>query len=242
MPPFTAPPLPEGCPWSGWTPPNIDWCEAELCAWVTNPANTWSNAAYIVFGLWMVWEAHRRQSRTLALFGPASIAVGIFSFAYHASYTWFLQFFDFVGMFLFCFLVLVLNARRLGWVDADRQTATYLLGVAGMSALVPLLFYQGIAIQPLVGVLIAIVLVQEGLLLRRDGTTSAHPWLAAALLLLGGAAFFSLLDVTRTWCDPDDHWLQGHALWHLLSAASLLALFGFYGRLEAGPTSRGARA
>jgi hypothetical protein len=91
-------------------------------------------------------------------------------------------------------------------------------------------------------VLIAIVLVQEGLLLRRDGTTSAHPWLAAALLLLGGATFFSLLDVTRTWCDPDDHWLQGHAIWHLLSAASLLALFGFYGRLEAGPTSRGARA
>jgi hypothetical protein len=33
-----APPLPPGCPWSGFTPPNIDWCEQELCALVVNPA------------------------------------------------------------------------------------------------------------------------------------------------------------------------------------------------------------
>ncbi len=32
MPSLLAPPLPEGCPWSGFMPPNIDWCEQELNA------------------------------------------------------------------------------------------------------------------------------------------------------------------------------------------------------------------
>ena len=38
-------------------PPNVDWCERELCALVTNPANTWSNLAYFAFGVAMLLQA-----------------------------------------------------------------------------------------------------------------------------------------------------------------------------------------
>jgi len=230
--PLLAPPLPPGCPWSGWTPPNLDWCEEELCSLVTNPANTWSNLLYLALGVLMWREARRRASPALSLFGPASIAVGVFSFAYHASYTAFLQFFDFVGMFLFCFTVLALNARRLGWIPAERQVAFYLGGVALFSALVPLLFGTRFPIQGLVGALVLAMIGQELALRRRSGPLPAHRWWWAALALIALAAFFSLLDLTRAWCDPADHRLQGHALWHLLSAASLYALFRFYAALE----------
>ena len=83
-----------------------------------NPANTWSNLAYVALGLWM-WRAARGRA-DLRRFGPASLAVGAFSFAYHASYTWALQFLDFVGMFLFCFLVLARNATPL---EPEPETA-----------------------------------------------------------------------------------------------------------------------
>ncbi len=229
-----APPLPPGCPWSGWTPPNVDWCEEELCAWVTNPANTWSNLLYVALGLLMWREARRRGSRALSLFGPASIAVGVFSLVYHASYTWFLQFFDFVGMFLFCFTVLSMNARRLGWIGAERQTAFYLGGVALFSALVPVLFEVGLPIQGLVGILALAMIGQELVLRRRHGARPAHRLWWTALALIAAASICSALDVTRVWCDPTDHWLQGHAAWHLLSAASLYALFRFYAELEQG--------
>jgi hypothetical protein len=235
-----APPLPPGCPWSGWTPPNVDWCEEELCAWVANPANTWSNLAYLALGLLMWREARRRGSRALALFAPTSVAVGVFSLVYHASYTWFLQFFDFVGMFLFCFAVLALNARRLGWIGAERQTAFYLGGVALFSALVPLLFELGIPIQALVGLLVLAMVAQELWLRRRDGALPAHRYWWAALVLVAIAALCSALDVTRVWCDPANHWLQGHAAWHLLSAASLYALFRFYAELDAAGSSAGS--
>ncbi len=228
MPPLLAPPLPPGCPWSGFTPPNVDWCEEELCALVVNPADTWSNLAYLAFGLWM-WRAARSSGRPdLARFGPASLAVGVFSFVYHASYTWMLQFFDFVGMFLFCFLVIAANARRLGWIAPQRETALYLAGVAGFSALVPLLFHAGVPIQGLVFVLIVFGVAQELTLRRRAPSAGDYRWYGLALALMAGASVFSALDVTRVWCDPANHWLQGHALWHLLSAACLAALFAFY--------------
>lgn len=232
MPPLLAPELPPGCPWSGFTPPNVDWCEAELCAWVTNPANTWSNAAYLVFGLWM-WALARRSGRPeLRLFGPASIAVGLFSGVYHASYTWFLQFFDFVGMFLFCFLVITLNALRLGWIAPRQRLPFYLAGTLLFSALVPIAFHAGFPIQALVLVLILTMVGQEAGLRGRSPGADYRPYFAA-LALIGAAALCSALDVTRVWCDPENHWLQGHALWHLLSAASLLALYHFYARLPA---------
>ena len=61
----SAAPLPPGCPWSGWAPPNVQWCEENLCALVTAPANTWSNLAYIVVGL-VMWAAARRLGEQMA--------------------------------------------------------------------------------------------------------------------------------------------------------------------------------
>jgi len=96
---------------------------------------------------------------------------------------------------------------RLRWILPARETRFFALGVLGMSALVPPLFYAGFPIQALVGLLIAV-----------------------GLALLGAAAVASLLDVTRIACDPQSL-LQGHAVWHLLSALALAALFRFYARV-----------
>jgi len=238
MPKLVVDPLPAGCVWSGFTPPNVDWCEEELCGWIVNPAGTWSNLAYVVFGLWMWHAARRSRDERLALFGPASIIVGVFSFTYHASYTYFLQFFDFVGMFVFCFVAVTRNAVRLHWIDESRQWRFFAVGVVSFSLLVPLMSETAIPIQTLVGLLIFGILAQEFAIWRRDRGSGAPPYrfYALALALLTLAALASLADVTRTWCDPGNHWLQGHAVWHVLSAASLCALFCFYARLPRAST------
>ena len=100
-----------------------------------------------------------------------------------------------------------------------------------MSALVVVAFEVGFPIQALVLLLILTMLGQE-LVLRRRATPAAdyRPYLAA-LALLSAAGVCSALDVTRVWCDPTNHWLQGHAVWHVLSAFSLFALYHFYERL-----------
>ena len=53
-----------------------------------------------------------------------------------------------------------------------------------------------------------------------------------ALGLIGAGAVFSALDLSRTWCDPTHPFLQGHAIWHVLSAACLFVVFFHYRQFE----------
>lgn len=213
-------------------PPNVDWCERELCAWVTNPANTWSNLAYFGFAMTMALLARRPSSRQgapeLRLFAPASFVSGAFSLIYHASYTFLLQFFDFVGMFVFLFVPITLNAIRLGQISSERQVRFYIIAVVTMSGLVPIGYFSGFPIQAIVFVLIIALIGQEVLIHRRGIASPDYRFYFAAIGLISAAAVFSALDVSRIFCDPDNHWLQGHAIWHVLSAASVFALFLFY--------------
>ncbi len=236
MPTYTSEPIPDSCPWGGWTPPNVDWCEEQLCSWIVNPADTWSNLAYVVFGVMMLRHARAHPAPGLSIFGPASIIVGVFSLTYHASYTYFFQFFDFVGMFLFCFTVITANALRLGWIGEERRWHLLIAGTAAFSALVPVVSETSIPIQGMVVLLIFCVFAQEATIRRRSADnreSEGRNFFTIAIVLLGAGAIASAADVTRAWCNPQNHWLQGHSLWHLLTAASLYALYHYYARSSA---------
>lgn len=226
-----VPPLPPGCPWSGWALPNLKWCEANLCAWITTPANTWSNLAYLAVAVPMRRAAGNRP--LLRPFAPAAVAVGISSFVYHASYTYFFQFFDFVGMFLFAGLPVTLNAVRLGWIGERTRPLAYAALVVACSALVPVLFGTRFPIQGLVAILIVVTIGQELTLWLARRTPEARGWWLLSVGVLAVAATCSALDLSRVWCDPENHWLQGHAVWHVLSAVTLLLLFRFYAAVPA---------
>ena len=205
---------------------------------VVNPADTWSNLAYLL-GAFAMWRLARRTGRAdLAHFAPASVAVGAFSFAYHASYTWLLQFFDFVGMFVFCFLVIARNAVRLGWIAPARERALLARGRARRERVRAAALPRGLP-DPGDGVRADRRVDRAGAraLAPRDARRSAAATrvIGARSLRSPPPAAFSLADVTRAWCDPDDHWLQGHALWHVLSAAALVLLQRFYASRAAAP-------
>ncbi len=226
--------LEPGCPWYALRelrPPNVDWCELERCAWIVEPANTWSNLAYVAVGLLLMVSARRDGSRQLRWFGPAALIVGVFSGIYHASTTFALQILDFAGMYVFCYLLLTLNLQRLGLVrPADASLRFGQLVLATTVVTVAIDFLE-VPIQGIVFVLILAIVGSELWLRRRDPGVSLGFFGLAVLLITTGAAF-SVLDVTRTWCDPAHPFLQGHAIWHVLSAASLLAASFHYRQFE----------
>ena len=138
-------------------------------------------------------------------------------------------------MFIFCFTVVTANALRLGWIGPERSWRFLGFGVLLFSLLVPILSETRVPIQLLVALLIAGILIQELTIRARTSSQTGKAdyrlyGLAWGLLALAGC--FSLADVTRTWCDPSRHWIQGHAIWHLLSATSLYVLFLFYRNLR----------
>ncbi len=224
-----VPPLESGCPWSTLSElarPDIKWCEAPRCSWIVEPANTWSNLFFLgVAAVLWHWSRKRTASDPLRWFAPSALLVGAFSFLYHASYTFFFQVFDFVGMFLVLGLALGINLERLQVARAASVVpAVALAGVA----LLALLRWQGINIQPIVGLLLLTVVLSEVACHQRLSGRVRYGRYVTALALLAFAAVFSFLDVTRTLCRPDNHWLQGHALWHLFAALSMLPLYRFY--------------
>ncbi|MBI3890164.1 MAG: ceramidase domain-containing protein [Candidatus Wallbacteria bacterium] len=227
-----VPPLPPGCPWSGWTPPNIKWCEDNLCGWITTPANTWSNLAYLAVALF-VWRRARTDSEgLLRLYAPACAFLGGASFLFHASYTLFFQFFDYLGMFVILALLIATNLRRAGWVSGARAPALYAALVVALSASIPCLHAAGLPYQLLIVFLSLLVIAQELHLYLRGPRASSYAWFFRAVGALFLAAAFAALDLTRCWCDPANHWLQGHVLWHVASALALYSAYRFFELLE----------
>jgi hypothetical protein len=97
-----------------------------------------------------------------------------------------------------------------------------------------------IPIQSLVAGLVAVILVQEYGIYRQSSASdppTERGLLYLALGLMAVAVAFSLADLSRVWCDPSNHWLQGHSVWHLLTALALYTLFMFYARIPERPAS-----
>lgn len=248
---MTVPPMQAGCPWSeisnAWLP-NIKWCEAQVCGVVVEPANTWSNLAYVILGLglWLWGRAQRASGASsrgaMAMtFGVAEGVVGVFSFTFHMSYSGYLQILDFAAMFVFVGLTLSLNLVRLGWLTPERRGRVYALGVLGFTALTVGLRFTSFPIQLVTPVLILATVVTEGLVAvrasrarreRREVRTTRYRWFVTSVVLLVGAAACSMADASRAWCDPHDHVWQGHAVWHVLSAVSLACACAFYAQFD----------
>lgn len=237
---LTPTPIAPGCPWhdlSQYGLPNVNWCEETLCAAVNEPANAYSNLAYVFMAL-IMWSLSRTlRSGTLHRFAPAATLVGVVSFVYHASNTYVTQVLDFLGMYVFCFLLLLLNVERLGGLGRRAAQRALPLCVFAATTFTAVVAPLGFPIQSLIGMLILGIVVTEILLRRRRVYSLRYFFLS--LLLLTAGAMCSALDVTRRLCDPTNHVLQGHAAWHVLSAASLLMAFLHYRQFDEQLTKAG---
>jgi hypothetical protein len=65
-------------------------------------------------------------------------------------------------------------------------------------------------------------------LYARTKTVYSIKPLLASMGLVAAAFTFWNLDHTDWFCRPDDHLIQGHAIWHLLTAASFVAAFRYF--------------
>ncbi len=214
-----------GCPWHDsaavFGAPNIKWCEASVCHWVSEPVNTVSNLLYLVFAVVLFLQLRHSPHRALRWMPWAMALMGLMSGLYHASNFFLSQVLDFAGMFVLLFWFLVINLRRCGWLAERHQVPAYLGMVVGGVGLVVMLYRLQFPFQLLIAVLaLAIVATEVRARASLHERVGLQPF-ARALAFIVAAQACSLADLSRTWCDPDNHFVQGHALWHVLSAIAL---------------------
>ncbi len=232
-------PHPPSCPWHDSAEllgaPNIKWCESAVCGWISEPANTWSNLAFLVFAAVIYLQCRKSPAIELRWMGPAMFVMGLCSGVYHASNNYLSQMFDFIGMYLLVFWFLAINLRRSGWIPLARQHQAFIALVLLGVALVHLMYLAQLRFQLIIAVASVAVLATE-FSARWHSEVEQVPlrWFLAGAALLLVAQSASLADVTRLLCDPDNHFIQGHAVWHLLSAAALYCSVQHYRQLRFG--------
>jgi hypothetical protein len=222
--------LQPGCPWyevSEVLLPNIKWCEANLCSWIVNPANTWSNLAYLIVAFWVWYGIKLPKSRERTWLGTGLFVIGVTSFAHHAAYNFFTQVLDFIGMYYFFAYILFSNLVRLGTLPAEKLVKYWAWSVFGLTLLTVGAYFEDIPFQAFVPLLGVLGFLQELKMFYSNDPRlkeNAAPNLKLLFWAIGfiaAAATCSALDAKRIWCDPNNHLIQGHAAWHVLSAIGI---------------------
>jgi hypothetical protein len=213
------------CPWHDmeqqFGPANVKWCEERICAFINEPANAWSNMLFLLVGLFLIYRGFKAKNASMGkfdtLFGAIVFFMGSASFVFHATNNYFTQILDFVGMYLYIYFLLCISLHHFKMVSARAAVYIFFSCVIISTALIPASRYIHFPYQVIVGIA---AFTLAGLQLRGWLTDKNYPK-KQLLISLGFfilAAGFSYSDISRILCDPSNHFIQGHAIWHLCCA------------------------
>lgn len=225
------------CPWSSYRAGTLHFCEAKRCDWIVAPAETWSNLAYFVMAI-LIWRSRVRWSHLAGSFVFCAAIVGFFSFVYHMSHIWWFETLDLGSMLFLATLLLRENLIRLGWLTREKSGR---LSIAILFASFAILFaLEGLARTSVFGAVVVIAVWLEALLAVRNRREVREKktekidyfWFKSslALILIAYAAWW--LDFARIVCDPENHFISGHAVWHVVNSFCFLTLHRFYQQFQ----------
>ena len=216
------------CPWDGLRPAVMHFCEASRCALVAQPGNTASSAAFALAGAALLATATPAERPMSRWFAAAALFVGLGSALYHATAAFVFELVDLASMFVLAALMLAASlAAARGW--SARRALGALLGLALASVAATLASID--LGNALFGAQLVAAVGLEAVAARRARVVPRR--LLAAVALFAAAYLLWNLDYYRIACDPENAVLNGHAAWHVLTAAALLALGLHYRRRTA---------
>jgi len=217
------------------------YCEAIGPGRVAQPANSWSNAAFVLAGLAVLAHVGRRGPSLMAsgafyprVYGSLAIFLGLGSFAFHGTMKAWGGAADLISMYAYVGFFVAYDAARIGAGGRRRFVTVFLILTAIPSialAVIPpehgkWLFAGVVAVALLLEVAVSVPLLRPWG--PRPIDPARRPWFWAGLGSF--AAAFGVWNISHTggvWCDPHSL-LQGHGLWHLLTALSVWFFYQYF--------------
>jgi hypothetical protein len=215
------------------------YCEAPRGGWIRQPANTWSCLAGVFVGLGIAAHssARRRSGRAdqatnrmqaggfhPALYACIVVYSGIGAAFFHASLTDWGGKLDMASMILSFGFWLTYNLTRV-FSLSKTQFLALLLGLTAV-LLVPRVVFDVLGLEIFAG-LVGAVLLSE-ILVARSPLRIQRTWLWVSLVLYLPALGVWCLSLSgHVLCEPASL-LQGHALWHVITALSPGALYLYF--------------
>jgi len=231
--------------WKNWqpatclrtTPPKC-FCERlDMESLIIQPTNTWTNVSFIIIGLLIFVQTtrdllYKEKKDDFAwysiIYAIGNIILGVTSAFYHASFSFYGQFLDNIGMFFIVLWCCSYNFVRLVPNRIKRNEFIFLYAFLILIAGYVNLFMPDIR-RHAFGVAIAIYIVQQIVidLIKKPWETGIEYfyWIGGFVTI---ALAFLIWNLDQNGlCDPNSI-LQGHGLWHVLNAVVCYFLFLFY--------------
>ena len=200
------------CPWASYGQLPAHYCEPNACAWIVQPINTWSNIGYLIVAFLILREKNWNSNKYWFSFLAAFLFFG--SSFYHMTGTYIGHEFDLAAMLLLSSYCLSLSCGRLLKWKTPAQLGIFAFAFI-TSAITIDKFYGG---DFFVGHLV-IMFAMEFLYIRHKKLpANLKKTLGLALGIFIFALGLNLLDMTHTYCLPENNFLTLHAIWHLLCA------------------------
>lgn len=233
--------------WNGWPgtvgSSGMEFCEALADGLIKQPANTWSNLAFMFAGVWVGYSARAQLSNRQRdtpinrmtteplypiLYAGAAALVGPMSMALHASTTTWGGKIDVMSMFAWAAFCLMYAVTRLRDLDRTTFLRGYVAVLTTLTAVFLVSPFYGSGSALFGAAIVAFGAVELWICWQRPDRHADVRWLAASAGLFGLALFVWTLSHTgRVWCDPSSL-LQGHALWHVLNGAAMVTVYRFF--------------
>lgn len=196
----------------------MQFCEATLDGPIAHPADTWTNIGPIVAGIFILLKAHGPLSRLL---GAASLWTGLASGYFHASNTILGETLDLSGMFLFILAIAAMQQQR---ARPNRPGSSALIGlvVVGTVLLTVLSSISTAFASPMFAAIVVVVVIRG--IYDQKLTRWAYAMVISFLVAWG----FWWLDFLLIVCNPNNHILTLHGLWHLLNGLVFWFAFKHY--------------
>lgn len=219
------------CPWSAWLQAPAEFCEESLCAWIREPANTWSKVGFVLVAGFVLFETRRVDRRHLRPLAWIMGLTGIGSAFFHASETFPGVLADYLGMFLgLAWMLSICATRWFSW--SGTASSAFFWGLSATCIGAQIVWPESARwVYLLLGVICG---VSEVAMIFHPAMRAAHyGWYSLFWAALIPAVAFWVVDLNGSWCDPTNHRLNGHALWHLFNAAGFYAAYRYYLQFEA---------
>ena len=239
----------------------LHFCELNrVDALIKQPANTWSNLAYIPVGLVIIslgfadlkQGMERRKSDNFLVrypilsivFGFCTLYVGIGSFLYHASLTSVFQKHDQMGMYALVLTILVFSLYRIFPTIKlfGKWKSFHVTGLIVAAIFFVLIYtvWATLNINTVFPIMILLVLASHlyyEVFIKKSAAFSNY--MIGGFVCLASGFTIWMLDRSHIICSPES-WLQGHAIWHILTASSALFMYMYY-RTDTAPVSEKLR-
>jgi len=232
-------------------------CEANrMDEAIRQPSNTWSNLGYLIVGLFALTLAvhdYKKKDRRASgnflvmypffsvMYGLSCLYLFVGSFMYHASLTMLFQKMDQTGLYSVICMILILNIYKINPYIYHKGEWKSTQGFAKLIIIIlNIAFFKWLwklEINILVPVMLIIDIGTSVYYIRKVSNTAYFvKYMYASFFILFGAGSIWMLDRQGVVCNPQGI-LQGHAIWHILTAVSMFFIYLYYrsGTLQAIP-------